>query len=81
MLALTFRGGEFAFVYHEGRPIGVVRLPDESPRTAVLFGGSKNGFEVLRPRLVAQRYGQQELERLCHVYALKRRPPTQRANR
>jgi hypothetical protein len=70
MLALGFRGGEYAFVYTRGKPIGVVGLAQRTLQASILFGGSRDKFEVLRPNVVARRYGAAELERLIEMFAL-----------
>ena len=69
MLALTFRQDEYAFIYHAGKPIGAIRVGKLQPgglrtRLPLHFAGAKDEFEVLRPKVVAYRYGPQELERL-----------------
>jgi hypothetical protein len=73
VLALSFRGGEYAFVYHEGRPIGAIIAGDlnsagEHPRRSIVFSGQRQDFEILRPNVVANRFGRQELERLIAVF-------------
>ena len=69
MLALRFRDGDYAFVYCEGRAIGAILAGDAShggirPRSKLLFSGEKLDFEVLRPSVVASRFGEEELKRL-----------------
>ena len=75
MLAIGFKGGDYAFVYHEGRAIGAIMLGDAKPgsresRAQILFSGRLHEFEVLRPSIVARRFGQRELERLVERFAL-----------
>jgi hypothetical protein len=67
MLALRFGKDEFAFVYSAGRPIGAILVGDfkGKGRFSLLFSGEHADFEVLRPRAVEQRFGRDELDRLC----------------
>jgi hypothetical protein len=70
MLAIAVKGGEPAFVYHNGFPIGAVLVGDntrhrQSPMTfTLLFGGTRSEFEILRAGVVVKRFGPEELERL-----------------
>lgn len=70
MLALGFREGEYAFVYHKGQPIGAIFVGEArgSGRFALRFSGGKDEFEVLRPSLVERRFGPHELEKLTRSF-------------
>jgi len=75
MLALTFREGDYAFVYHNGTAIGAILFGDERPpgrhfRVPVRFSGLKDDFEILRPKVVEHRYGKQELDKLAEQFLL-----------
>ena len=73
VLALCFKDRDFAFVYHDGEPIGAIFVGEISPRArspkvSLLFSGRKSQFEVLRPSVVERRYGREELERLTELF-------------
>lgn len=73
MLALSFRDGDYAFVYHAGIAIGAILFGDEKSgrrrvRMPVRFAGRKDTFEILRPQAVERRYGKQELEQLTEQF-------------
>ena len=75
MLALTFREGDFAFVFHDGTAIGAILVGDERRvgkrlRVPVRFSGRKDDFEILRPKLVERRFGKQELDKLIEQFLL-----------
>ena len=80
MLKLLFKREEYAFVYVQGRAVGAIRIGEvksggETPKVALLFSGSKSDFEVLRPSVVAFRYGEQELARLVREFWSERKCP------
>jgi len=70
MLALSFRKGEYAFVYSGGCPIGAILLGEMKGkgRPLLLFSGAERQFQVLRPSVVKQRFGGAELERLENLF-------------
>jgi len=70
MLALSFREGEYAFVFSGGCPIGAIVLGDMKGRgrPLLLFSGAERQFQVLRPSVVRQRFGDAELERLEKLF-------------
>lgn len=75
MLVLSFRSGEFAFVFHRGIPIGAIVVPKrtrggEPIRFPIVFAGGADDFEVLRPIAVERRYGKQQLQRLTEQFLL-----------
>jgi hypothetical protein len=69
MLTLSFRDGDYAFVFYAGIAVGAMQYGDHKPggkrsRLPVRFAGRKEEFEILRPSAVERRYGRQELEKL-----------------
>ena len=73
MLKLSFRSGEVAFVFHNGHPIGAVLVGEEQPngrkpRIAVVFGGDKLSFEIVRASVIEERYGREVLEGLVRQF-------------
>jgi hypothetical protein len=64
MLSLRFAAEDYAFVYSAGRPIGAIVVGGFRGQLSLLFSGSKNDFEILRPRTVELRFGREELEKL-----------------
>jgi hypothetical protein len=76
VLALTLSTrDDCVFVFFGGRDIGVVRLGDVRPSTGrkkvtLLFAGAATEFEILRPGVIAKRFGPQELDRLRAKYGV-----------
>lgn len=73
MLAIRLRIGGYVFVYHQGSPIGAILIGQMSPSrswVSLLFSGDPHEFEILRPEVVARRYGEEELEKLVERFAL-----------
>jgi hypothetical protein len=73
MLALTVSPGDYVFVYSQGRPLGAILVGDARGRgrSPLLFCGRERDFEILRPSVVAHRYGSAELERLIDDFSLQ----------
>jgi hypothetical protein len=73
MLALRLRRDGFVFVYRHGVPIGAILVGQASPNRSsllLLFSGDSQEFQILRPEVVAQLFGEQELQRLIERFAL-----------
>ena len=63
MLLLRIRRGGYAFVYHRGVAIGAILIGQMSGGPSwvpILFSGTMQEFEILRPEVVARRYGEKE---------------------
>ncbi len=73
MLALGCSTRDYVFVYHRGCPIGAILVGKSKGkgRLTLLFCGRKADFEVLRPSVVEDRFGSEELQRLIEDFSLQ----------
>lgn len=74
MLALRMRCGGYVFVYCRDVPIGAIRLGQAQSSGSwysLGFSGDERDFQILRPSVVARRFGEAELSRLVGRFGLE----------